>query len=156
MLRSAAKKHADVAVLVDPADYDRVLEGLSGGGLSAEARRELSSLSALRNAMGAVDRYVSATKGETLLTIAEEIVRGELAYAEGSTLEGLARLERAVRLEDSLVYNAPPEWYFPVRHFLGAMLLDAGRPNEAEVIYAADLRNNPENRRVDFRAERSS
>lgn len=25
------------------------------------------------------------------------------------------------------------------------MLLDAGHPNEAEVIYAADLRNNPEN-----------
>ena len=124
--------------------YGRALAFFHTGRL-AEARRELSSLSALRNAMGAVERYVSATTGETLLTIAEEIVRGELAYAEGSTLEGLARLERAVRLEDSLVYNAPPEWYFPVRHILGAMLLDAGRPNEAEVIYAADLRNNPEN-----------
>ena len=60
-------------------------------------------------------------------------------------LAGLAHLERAVRLEDSLRYNEPPDWYFPVRHFLGAMLLDAGRPNEAEVVYAADLRKNPEN-----------
>jgi hypothetical protein len=25
------------------------------------------------------------------------------------------------------------------------MLMDAGRPNEAEVVYAADLRKNPEN-----------
>ena len=48
-------------------------------------------------------------------------------------------------LEDGLLYNEPPDWYFPVRHFLGAMLLDAGRPNEAEVVYAADLRKNPEN-----------
>jgi tetratricopeptide (TPR) repeat protein len=111
----------------------------------AEARRELRSLTALRVAMGEVERYVGASTGETLLTIAEEIVRGELAYAEGNTREGLARLERAVRIEDSLVYNAPPEWYFPVRHYLGAMLLDAGRPNEAEVIFSADLRDNPEN-----------
>ena len=124
--------------------YGRALAYLHTDRL-AKARRELGSLSALRQAMGQVERYVSATRGETLLTIAEEIVRGELAYADGNTLEGLARLERAIRLEDSLVYNAPPEWYFPVRHFLGAMLLDAGRPDEAEVIYAADLQNNPEN-----------
>ena len=50
-----------------------------------------------------------------------------------------------MRLEDGLRYNEPPDWYFPVRHFLGAMLLDAGYPNEAEVVYAADLRKNPEN-----------
>ena len=88
---------------------------------------------------------VSTTPGETLLTIAEEIVRGELALAKGNLIEGLARLERSVRLEESLSYMAPPEWYFPVRHYLGAALLDADRPKEAEVIYAADLRSNPEN-----------
>jgi tetratricopeptide (TPR) repeat protein len=110
-----------------------------------EARRELEKLEQLRIEMGKLERYVSATAGETLLTIAEEIVGGELAYAEGKTLEGLARLERAIRLEDSLSYGAPPDWYFPVRHYLGAMLLEAGRPNEAAVIYVADLRMNPEN-----------
>jgi len=111
----------------------------------AEARRELRPLTAAREAMAEVEHYVGFGTAETLLAIAEEIVRGELAYAEGYTLEGLAHLERAVRLEDGLRYNEPPDWYFPVRHFLGAMLLDAGRPNEAEVVYAADLRKNPEN-----------
>jgi tetratricopeptide (TPR) repeat protein len=124
--------------------YGRALAFLHTNRLT-EAQGELARLSKLREAMGDTERYVSATTGETLLTIAEEIVRGELAYADGNTLEGLARLERAIRLEDSLVYNAPPEWYFPVRHYLGAMLLDAGRPAEAAVIYAADLRINPEN-----------
>ena len=124
--------------------YGRALAFLHTDRLT-EARGELAPLSKLREAMGDAERYVSATAGETLLTIAEEILRGELAYTEGNTLEGLARLERAIRLEDSLVYNAPPEWYFPVRHYLGAMLLDAGRPAEAEVIYAADLGVNPEN-----------
>ena len=60
-------------------------------------------------------------------------------------MKGLAHLERAVRLEDSLRYNEPPDWYFPVRHYLGAMLLDAGWPSEAEVVYAADLQKNPNN-----------
>jgi phosphoribosylaminoimidazolecarboxamide formyltransferase/IMP cyclohydrolase len=42
MLRSAAKNHAHVAVIVDPADYGPVLDALRGDGLSAEARRELA------------------------------------------------------------------------------------------------------------------
>lgn len=111
----------------------------------AEARQELRPLAAMREAMGRVEHYVGYGMAETLLTIAEEIVAGEIAFKEGYTLEGLARLERAVRLEDGLLYNEPPDWYFPVRHLLGAMLLDAGRPNEAEVVYSADLRRNPEN-----------
>jgi tetratricopeptide (TPR) repeat protein len=110
-----------------------------------KAKRELRSLTKARVAMGTVEQYIGFATAETLLRIAEEIVLGELAYAKGRTLEGLAHLERAVRLEDGLRYNEPPDWYFPVRHLLGAMLLDAGRPNEAEVIYAADLRKNPEN-----------
>jgi len=124
--------------------YGRALAYIHTNHLSM-ARKELRPLGDAREAMGTVKHYVGYATAETLLTIAEEIVRGELARAEGDTLEGLARLERAVRLEDSLRYNEPPDWYFPVRHFLGAMLLDAGRPNEAEVVYAADLRKNPEN-----------
>jgi hypothetical protein len=44
-----------------------------------------------------------------------------------------------------LLYNEPPDWYFPVRHVLGAVLIEAGYPNEAEVVYWADLRRNPGN-----------
>jgi tetratricopeptide (TPR) repeat protein len=110
-----------------------------------QARQELQNLSAVREAMGTIEHYIGFATAKTLMTIAEQIVQGELAYTEGHVLEGLAHLERAVRLEDGLRYNEPPDWYFPVRHFLGAMLLDAGYPNEAEVVYAADLRKNPEN-----------
>jgi tetratricopeptide (TPR) repeat protein len=110
-----------------------------------EAQQELQKLSAAREAMGTIEHYIGFATAKTLMTIAEQIVQGELAYTEGRVLEGLAHLERAVRLEDGLRYNEPPDWYFPVRHFLGAMLLDAGYPNEAEVVYAADLRKNPEN-----------
>jgi phosphoribosylaminoimidazolecarboxamide formyltransferase/IMP cyclohydrolase len=42
MLRSAAKNHEDVFVVVDPADYPRVLEAAKGTGDTKELRRELA------------------------------------------------------------------------------------------------------------------
>ncbi len=43
MLRAAAKNHAVVVVLSDPADYGPVLAELRGGGVSAERRRALAA-----------------------------------------------------------------------------------------------------------------
>ena len=42
MLRSAAKNHEDVLVVVDPADYTRVLEAAKASTVSSELRRELA------------------------------------------------------------------------------------------------------------------
>jgi phosphoribosylaminoimidazolecarboxamide formyltransferase / IMP cyclohydrolase len=42
MVRSAAKNHADVAVVVDPADYPRLLAAVGEGGTSLELRRDLA------------------------------------------------------------------------------------------------------------------
>jgi len=42
MLRSAAKNHDDVLVVVDPADYTRVLEAMKGNAVTRELRRELA------------------------------------------------------------------------------------------------------------------
>lgn len=42
MLRSAAKNHEDVLVVVDPADYTRVLEAAKANTVSSELRRELA------------------------------------------------------------------------------------------------------------------
>ncbi|MDH5255582.1 MAG: hypothetical protein OEW72_06675, partial [Gammaproteobacteria bacterium] len=63
-----------------------------------------------------------------------EIAAGSRRYDEA-----IARLQRAVLLQDGLMYNEPPDWYFPVRHYLGAVLLEAGLPQEAEAVYWQDL-----------------
>src|SRR6185436_20286745 len=42
MLRSAAKNHEDVLVVVDPADYGHVLDAAKAGTASRELRRELA------------------------------------------------------------------------------------------------------------------
>jgi phosphoribosylaminoimidazolecarboxamide formyltransferase/IMP cyclohydrolase len=43
MLRSAAKNHAAVLAVVDPADYPRVLQALDGDAIPASLRRELAA-----------------------------------------------------------------------------------------------------------------
>jgi tetratricopeptide (TPR) repeat protein len=77
-----------------------------------------------------------------ILGIAPEVLGGEIAAARGQYDKAIAHLERAVRLEDALVYTEPSEWHYPPRHALGAILLEAGRPAEAETVYWEDLRRN--------------
>jgi phosphoribosylaminoimidazolecarboxamide formyltransferase/IMP cyclohydrolase len=63
MLRSAAKNHAGVAVLVDPADYGKVLEELRAGGeLSAATRFALAVKAFAHTAAydGAIASYLSS------------------------------------------------------------------------------------------------
>jgi predicted Zn-dependent protease len=53
-------------------------------------------------------------------------------------------LDRAVRYEDALVYQEPHDWHAPARQNLAAVLLAAGRADEAETVLWEDLRRNPE------------
>jgi len=68
-----------------------------------------------------------------------------LEAARGNYDAAVAHLDRAVRLEDGLVYTEPAEWHYPPRLALGAVLLEAGRPGEAETVYWDDLRRFREN-----------
>ncbi|MGB7568007.1 MAG: bifunctional phosphoribosylaminoimidazolecarboxamide formyltransferase/IMP cyclohydrolase [Chitinivibrionales bacterium] len=81
MLRSAAKNHAYVTVVVDPIDYDAVLEHLSReGGIGFNARK-LLALKAFRHTAdydSAIDIYLSQVYHN------EEVLR--LAYREGVPL----------------------------------------------------------------------
>ena len=65
MLRSAAKNYGSVAVLVDPADYGRVLEELRGGGISAETRFALAKKAFAHTAAydGAIANYLTSLGG---------------------------------------------------------------------------------------------
>jgi cytochrome c-type biogenesis protein CcmH/NrfG len=42
-------------------------------------------------------------------------------------------------------YIEPPVWHQPVRHLLGALLVQDGRAGEAETLYREDLKRFPEN-----------
>ncbi len=115
-------------------------------GKSKLAYGELARLIQQQAAVEAEPGYgISFGAASTLLSIAVDVLQAELAANKGDYKAAIGHLDRAVRMEDSLLYNEPPDWYFPVRHVLGAVLLEAGRPAEAEVVYWEDLRRNPDN-----------
>jgi tetratricopeptide (TPR) repeat protein len=80
-----------------------------------------------------------------LLAIADNLLLGELAQASGDTGAAIARFTEAVAGQDALPYTEPPFWYYPTRHSLGAALLNAKRPKEAEAVYREDLETYPHN-----------
>jgi tetratricopeptide (TPR) repeat protein len=81
----------------------------------------------------------------TLLQIAQRVLAGEILASEGKFEESVSILMEAVSLEDGLNYNEPPDWFFSVRHHLGAVLLEAGRAEDAIVTFEADLDRLPKN-----------
>jgi hypothetical protein len=87
----------------------------------------------------------SPNTGRAILSIAQEVLSGEIAAAKKDYNQAVSNLERAVRLEDALVYTEPSEFHYPPRHALGAVLLAANRAPEAETVYWEDLRRNREN-----------
>ncbi len=81
----------------------------------------------------------------TNLQIASRMAAGELAARRGNWPAAIRALEEAVSLEDAIPYNEPPVWHHPPRQVLGALLLESGRPAEAERVYNADLERFREN-----------
>ena len=84
-------------------------------------------------------RQIHNVKCVQLLAIAELMLEGEIAYRRGEHDAAFLHLRKAVALEDDLPYDEPWGWMQPVRHALGALLLEQGHVAEAEAVYREDL-----------------
>jgi tetratricopeptide (TPR) repeat protein len=120
---------------------------LVGKGRLDEAEKELASLQAIVKdpSLPSLPASASLNTPDMILRIPPEVLAGEIAAERKDFDNALLHLERAVRLEDALMYTEPADWPSPVRQALGEVLLEAGRPVEAEAVYWDDLKRNPEN-----------
>jgi tetratricopeptide (TPR) repeat protein len=109
-----------------------------------EAAAERDSLLEIRKIVpaGTVEGLNDA---HVLLDIANGMLSGAIAAKRGQVDEGVKLMAAAAAAEDGLRYNEPRDWYVPVRHLLGSVLLAADRPAEAQKVYETDLDRNPEN-----------
>jgi tetratricopeptide (TPR) repeat protein len=114
-------------------------------GHAERAQAQLAALDAVASNPRTAEQLVGYSNGARVLTIASNVLAGEIDAAARRYDAAIVHLDRAVRLQDGLQYTEPPDWYYPVRHNLGAVLLEAGRPEEAETVYWQDLRQFPEN-----------
>lgn len=94
-----------------------------------------------------VKQLAAAAKGDdkVVFDIATHALLGEIAARQNKLEDAATHFKAAMAIEDGILYFEPPTWYYPIRHSLGAVLLRAGRPSEAEQLYREDLRRFPEN-----------
>ena len=123
--------------------YGRTM-ALSALGRVDEAAAEFARL---REAAAAVpeSRTMGNNPATTVLAIGLKLAEGELEYRRGNHDRAFTLLGEAVAMDDDLRYDEPWGWMQPVRHALGALLLEQGRVAEAEAVYRADLVRHPGN-----------
>jgi tetratricopeptide (TPR) repeat protein len=117
---------------------------LASKGQVADAKATLADLEKLVAEVPA-DAPSGFNTTKDVLGVAVAIVKARIAAAEHHSDEALTELRDAVAREDKLAYDEPSDWFFPVRHLLGAQLLAANRATEAEAVYREDLGRNPAN-----------
>lgn len=81
----------------------------------------------------------------SLVNIADKVLKAEILASERNYTQSINLLQKAVMIEDGLNYNEPPDWFFSTRHHLGAVLIEAGKYNEAIKVYVEDLKVFPKN-----------
>jgi tetratricopeptide (TPR) repeat protein len=90
------------------------------------------------------------TSAHTAMEIAGLILDARIAWSQQQASRSIQFWQRAVAAADALPYDEPPDWYYPVRESLGAALLLAGKPLDAEKVFREDLNRNPRNPRSLF------
>ncbi|HXH40615.1 MAG TPA: hypothetical protein VNN08_18430 [Thermoanaerobaculia bacterium] len=79
--------------------------------------------------------------------VAVHVLAGRIAEARGDSRAAILEYTKAVEKEDALDYDEPADWFYPTRETLGAALLRAGRFEDAEKVFRADLAHNKRNPR---------
>ena len=77
--------------------------------------------------------------------VAGNLLAGVIAESQKDYKNAVQFFEHAVLAEDGLIYNEPRDWLIPSRQYLGNVLLNTGKFNEAIAVYKKDLFINPYN-----------
>jgi len=110
----------------------------------ALAKVEQKAFTTARTAVSK-DATFRKSSAQEILGVAEKMLAGEILYRDHQTDDAVSALREGVLLEETLHGLDPPDWMLPVRHVLGATLMDCGRYAEAETVYRNDLAKYPEN-----------
>ena len=117
---------------------------LAKGNMNA-ALQQLAKLKKIARAPNVDEYRVGATPASAVLQLAAFALEGETLTAQGDLPGAIEAFRSAVEIEDQNNYTEPPDWAQPMRHYLGAALLNDDQPGAAEAVYRRDLRWNQNN-----------
>jgi tetratricopeptide (TPR) repeat protein len=116
----------------------------------AQAEQQIVHQAAEQTPPDAIFAPPVGNRAKDVLTIAANVLSAKIAIAKHDNQGAIGSLRDAVAIQDTLKYNEPPDWFYPVRESLGAVLLQNGNAAEAEKVFREDLERNPRNPRSLF------
>jgi len=117
-----------------------------GKDMLTDAEKEIEIIEQKRSDKSIQDLSIwGINSAGTLIDIAYEVASGELAAKKKNYKLAIKHLENAVEIENTLRYDEPPTWFYPCKQNLGAVLIEAGKYEEAENIYRENLSEFPDN-----------
>jgi len=130
---------------------------LAGKGRIGEAEAEYKIVAEAEKATppDAIFQMPINNKTKDILKIAENVLGAQVALAKKDNAGAVEMLREAVAVQDTLKYDEPQDWFFPVRESLGGALLMSGDNKEAEQVFRDDLARNPRNPRSLFGLHRA-
>jgi tetratricopeptide (TPR) repeat protein len=154
-------RHAEILALTEPA-ADRPVQrawrrfargiALARTGKVEEAAAERKALEAATAIVpeSALFGGTGLTSARSVLDIAALALDARIAAARTEHDRAIKLWQQAVAAADPLPYDEPPIWFYPMRESLGAALLAANRPADAERVFREDLVKHPRNARSLF------
>ncbi len=130
---------------------------LAGKGRIGEAEAEYKIVAEAEKATppDVVFQMPINNKTKDILKIAENVLGAQVALAKKDNAAAVSMLREAVAVQDTLKYDEPQDWFFPVRESLGGVLLMSGDAKGAEQVFRDDLAKNPRNPRSLFGLHRA-
>lgn len=110
----------------------------------------VAHLQALDAASWSTEPGILQNSPKQLGAVAAPMLRGRIAAARGDWKAAIAAYKEAVKAEDTLGYDEPPDWILPAREPLGAAQLRSGDAAAAEKTFRQDLARNLNNPRSLF------
>jgi len=77
--------------------------------------------------------------------VAENILSANILFQQKKYKAAIKEIQKAISIEDKMIYAEPRDWMLPARQYLGAFLLKMNQPKQAEKVYREDLKFNPGN-----------
>lgn len=121
-------------------------------GKVADATAERAALQAAMKAVPASALFggTGLDSAAHILDLATTVLDARIAWARGRRAEAITRWRAAVAAADTVPYDEPPIFFYPVRESLGAALLLSGDAAGAERVFRDDLARFPRNPRSLF------
>ncbi len=121
----------------------------------AEAEHQFVAEAEEKTSPDAIFQMPINNKTKDILKIAENVLGAKISLAKNDMDATVNQLRAAVAIQDSLKYDEPQDWFYPVRESLGAVLLKISDDAGAEEVFRADLERNPRNPRSLFGLEQA-